>query len=142
MNSIGFLFSLITLVYIASQTVLLVVAIVFWRRYPRPSLYLAVMAVLEIFGSLLQTVFQAVLSWGVIAGGDGIVAHAISSFVRLAIHLVALCFLALAVYVARRPNSFPEQTTTPQSPTPGMENSDQAFTLDPQNPYSPPRQTR
>ena len=67
MSSIGFVFTFINLMNIAAYVVLLVVAIYFWRRYPRPSLYLAIRAVLEIFGSLLQTAFQVVLSWGFLA---------------------------------------------------------------------------
>ena len=142
MYSVGILFTLINLMYIAAQVVLLVVALVFWHRYPRPSLYLAIMAALEIFGSVLQIAIQAVLSWGLIAGGVGLMEHAVSSFVRLAIHLFAMCFLAFAVYVARRPNPSPGQSISLQPPTPGMENSDRAVTLDPNNPYSPPRQPR
>ena len=142
MSSIGFLFTFINLMNIAAYVVLLVVAIYFWRRYPRPSLYLAIGAALEIFGSLLQTAVQVVLGWGIVLGGDGIMAHAVSSFVRMAIHLFAMCFLVLAVYVARRTTPAPGQTTSPQLPTPGMENSDRAVTLDPNNPYSPPRQPR
>ena len=141
MSSIGFVFTFINLMSIAAYVVLLVVALYFWRRYPRPSLYLAIGAALEIFGSVLQTALQVVLSRGIVPG-DGIAAHAILSLVRLAVHLFAMCFLALAVYVARRPHLSPGQATSPQPPTPGMENSDQAFTLDAINPYSPPRQPR
>ncbi len=128
--------------YIVAQLVLLGVAIFFWRRYPRPSLYLAVMALLEVFGSVLQTVFQYTFSfWGGV-GMDGLVAHSLSSLIRLAIHVLALFFLVMAVYVARRPHAIPTTGPTPQPGTPGMESGDAAFSLDPKNPYSPPRQPR
>ena len=127
--------------YIAIQLLLLVVAVFFWRRYPRPSLYLAIMAGLELFGTLLHTALQFISNWASLPI-DGLFAHSLSSLIRLAIHAIAMCFLVLAVYVARRPTQLPATGLSPNLGTPGMENSDQAFNLDPKNPYSPPRQPR
>ncbi len=139
-SSIAYLFAFINLLNVVAYLSLLVVAICFWRRYPRPSLYLGIMASLELFGSVLQPALQVVLTAGGIS--EVMLAQAFVSLLRLVAHAVALCFLVLAVYVARRPGPFPTTTAPLASGTPGMENGDQAFLLDPTNPYSPPRQPR
>ena len=142
-STVGFLFTFINLIYIVAQLLLLVVAVYFWRRYPRPSLYLATMASLEVFGTVLQTALQFAFNWGFLPNIDRyLFVHSLASLIRLAVHLLAMFFLAMAVYVARRPSPVPTTVTSPPPRTPGMENSDQAFSLDPSNPYTPPRQPR
>lgn len=141
-SSLGLLFTFVNLMYVVAQLVLLVVAVFFWRHYPRPSLYLAITACLEVFGSLLQTGLQALAAGPLAANGNGLFAHSFSSLIRLAIHLAAMFFLVMAVYVARRPVQGPAKDSSPEPGTPGMENGERAFSLDPMNPYSPPRQPR
>jgi hypothetical protein len=138
-SSIGYVFAFINLMYIVAQLLLLVVAIYFWRRYPRPSQYLAIAAALEVFGTIFQTALPFFLSRGFT---PVLVVHSLTSLIRLGVHVLAMCFIVMAVYVARRPNSIPATGTPLQPGTPGMENGDQAFILDPNNPYSPPRQPR
>lgn len=147
-SSIGFLFLFITVMYIVIQISLIGVAIYFWKRYPRPSLYLALMASIEILGSLLQSGLQYglqfMMNWGTRPFNDVMFLNAMTSLVRFAAHILAMCFLVMAVYVARRPNTPstpPSNDPTPLG-TPGMENGDQAFLIDPKNPYTPPRQPR
>lgn len=125
--------------YIVAQLTILVIAVFNWRRYPRPSLYLAIMASLEVMGTIMQTGLPLIVQQ---MGIDALLVHALSSLVRMAIHLAAMCFLVLAVYVGRREVQSPASNVSPQLGTPGMENADPSFLLDPKNPYSPPRQPR
>lgn len=141
-NAIGLLFSFITLIYILAQLALVIVGICFWSRYPRPSLYLIVMASLEMLGAMLQSALQYLSMSGVFANINNLVAHAAVSIVRLGFHLLALFFLVMAVYVARRPSPKPLTPGFPPQGTSGSGKGEQALSLDPSNPYTPPRQPR
>jgi len=87
-SSFGFLITFSNLFYIVSQLLLLVVAAYFWKRYPRPSLYLAIMASLEVFGSVLQTALQFVFNWGLVSQIDVIFLHVFASSIALAVHFL------------------------------------------------------
>ena len=74
------MFSLISVMYVVPQLLLIAVAAFFWKRYPRPSLYLALMASLELLGSMERSRFQryrALLLSGLGAVVAGLIATAI-----------------------------------------------------------------
>lgn len=128
--------------YILAQLIVIGVAIYFWRRYPRPSLYLAIMATLEVGGAVIQNIIQFTLSWGAMQSTNLMLVQVMGASIRFVAHILAMCFLVAAVYVARRPSSVVVQGVSPSSGTPGMEGHDQTQVLNPSNPYTPPRQPR
>ncbi len=127
--------------YVVVHVVLVVVAIFFWRRYPRPSLYLAAMMALEVIGILTQMGLQFFFS-RVSLPIDSMLVVSIGAMIRLLIHILAMGCLVMAVYVGRGPNTERGGISSGKPGVPGMEGSDQAFALDSNNPYSPPRQPR
>lgn len=128
--------------YLLAHCTLIGVAIYFWRRYPRPSFYLACMAMLELAGSLMQTGIQLTISWRWLAIDNAMLVQVIASMIRFGAHVLAMCFLVAAVYVARQPRATVRGANSLPSETPGMEGQDQAFSLDPSNPYAAPRLPR
>ena len=140
--SIAWLFGIISLMYILAQLIVIGVAVYFWRRYPRPSLYLAIMATLEVGGSLMQNAIQFMLNWGTMQTTNLLLVQIMGASIRFVAHILAMCFLVAAVYVARRPSTVVSQGILSTTGTPGMEGGDRANALDPANPYTPPRQPR
>jgi hypothetical protein len=128
--------------YLLAQCALIGVAIYFWRRYPRPSFYLASMAMLELAGSLMQTGIQFTISWRWLPIDNALLVQVIASMIRFGAHVFAMCFLVAAVYVARQQRATVPSDNSLPSETPGMEGQDQAFSLDPSNPYAAPRLPR
>jgi hypothetical protein len=136
------LFTAINLMYIVAHLLLIGVAVYFWRRYPRPSLYLASMAALELMGSVLQSGVMMLLNWGSLASQNVLLIQAFASLIRFGAHVLAMVCLVMAVYVARRPRSSASSGNSLPAGTPGMEGQDQAQILDATNPYAPSRQHR
>lgn len=97
---------------------------------------------LELGGALLQTGIQLTISWRWLPLDNGLLVQVIASIIRFGAHVFAMCFLVAAVYVARQPRATVPGDNSLSSETPGMEGQDQAFSLDPSNPYAAPRLPR